>query len=152
VLNPAIKNSRDYYALRVVGNSMIGEGIFDGDIVIIKKQSVAENGQTVVAIIDGNETTLKKLYKEKNRFRLEPRNPSMLPIFRKEVEVRGVVVQIISNISNSPEEKILKKQSIASKPLIFSPASEEYASALKKPASILFSPTILTNNANLLTI
>jgi len=109
VLNPAIKNSRDYYALRVVGNSMIGEGIFDGDIVIIKKQSVAKNGQTVVAIIDGNEATLKKLYKEKNRFRLEPRNPSMLPIFRKEVEVRGVVVQIISNISNSPEEKILKK-------------------------------------------
>ncbi|MDP2741556.1 MAG: transcriptional repressor LexA, partial [bacterium] len=54
VLNPTIKNSKDYYALRVIGNSMMGEGIFDGDIVVIKKQSVAENGQTVVAIIDGN--------------------------------------------------------------------------------------------------
>src|ERR1035437_1741323 len=60
--NPSIKNSKDYYALRVVGNSMIGEGIFDGDVVIIKKQAIAENGQTVVAIIDDNEATLKKLY------------------------------------------------------------------------------------------
>ncbi|MCX6721793.1 MAG: transcriptional repressor LexA, partial [Candidatus Staskawiczbacteria bacterium] len=109
VSNPSIKNSKDYYALRVVGNSMIGEGIFDGDTVIIKKQSVAENGQTVVAIIDDNQATLKKLYREKNRFRLEPRNSSMLPFFRKEVEVRGVVVQVISNISTEPEEKISKK-------------------------------------------
>ena len=109
VLNPAIKNSKDYYALRVVGDSMIDEGIFDGDIVIIKKQSVAENGQTVVAIIDDNEATLKKLYREKNRFRLEPRNPSMLPLFRKEVEVRGVVVQVISNISSEPKKRIVKK-------------------------------------------
>ena len=109
VLNPAIKNSKDYYALRVIGDSMIGEGIFDGDIVIIKKQSVAENGQTVVAIIDDNEATLKKLYREKNRFRLEPRNSSMLPFFRKEVEVRGVVVQVISTISSKPEGKTFKK-------------------------------------------
>lgn len=108
VLNPAIKNSKDYYALRVVGDSMIGEGIFNEDIVIIKKQSVAENGQTVVAIIDGNEATLKKLYKENKRFRLEPRNASMLPFFRKEVEVRGVVVQVISNISNKPERIVTK--------------------------------------------
>ncbi|MFA6190125.1 MAG: transcriptional repressor LexA [Candidatus Staskawiczbacteria bacterium] len=109
ISNPTIKSSKDYYALRVTGDSMIGEGIFDGDIVIIKKQSVAENGQTVVAIIDDNEATLKKLYREKNRFRLEPRNPSMLPFFRKEVEVRGVVVQVISNIPNKPKEKISKK-------------------------------------------
>ncbi len=109
VLNPAIKNSKDYYALRVIGDSMIGEGIFDDDIVIIKKQTVAENGQTVVAIIDDNEATLKKLYREKNRFRLEPRNTSVLPLFRKEVEVRGVVVQVISNISSEPKKKIAKK-------------------------------------------
>jgi len=109
VSSPAIKNSKGYYALRVLGNSMIGEGIFDGDVVVIKKQSVAENGQTVVAIIDNNQATLKKLYREKNRFRLEPRNPSMLPLFRKDVEVRGVVVQIINNISNNPENKVSKK-------------------------------------------
>ena len=107
LINPAIKNPKEYYALRVVGNSMMDEGIFDNDIVIIKKQSVAENGQTVVAIIDDNEATLKKLYREKDRFRLEPRNQSMLPFFRKEVEVRGVVVQIIS--SPRQEEKVSNK-------------------------------------------
>jgi len=108
ISNPTIKNSKDYYALRVTGDSMIDEGIFDNDIVIIKKQSVAENGQTVVAIIDDNQATLKKLYREKERFRLEPRNPNMLPFFRKDVEVRGVVVQVISNISNKSEEKTKK--------------------------------------------
>lgn len=108
LVDPSIQNSKDYYALRVTGESMIDEGIFDGDIVVIKKQSVAENGQTVVAIIDDNEATLKKLYKEKSRFRLEPRNQSMLPFYRKEVEVRGVVVQVIRNIQ--PEEEYKPKQ------------------------------------------
>ena len=105
LINPNIKSSQGYYALRVVGESMTDEGIFDGDIVVIKKQSVAENGQTVVAIIDDNEATLKKLYKEKTRFRLEPRNQNVLPFFRKEVEVRGVVVQVIRNISAEEEKK-----------------------------------------------
>jgi len=91
----------------VVGDSMVGEGIYDGDMVIIKKQSVAENGQTVVAIIDDNEATLKKLYREKDRFRLEPRNPFMQPLFRTEVEVRGVVVQVISTVS----DRIIRKTS-----------------------------------------
>ena len=104
-----IKNPKEYYALRVVGDSMIEEGIFDGDIVIIKHQSSAENGQTVVAIIDDNKATLKKLYREKGKIRLQPRNPNMQPLFRTEVEVRGVVVQVISNINNEPEKKIEKK-------------------------------------------
>lgn len=108
LVDPSIQNSKDYYALRVIGESMVDEGIFDGDVVVIKKQSVAENGQTVVAIIDDNEATLKKLYKEKSRFRLEPRNQSMLPFYRKEVEVRGVVVQVIRNIRS--EEEYTPKQ------------------------------------------
>ncbi len=103
VVNTNLRNPSDHYALRVVGNSMIDEGIFDGDIVIIKKQSVAENGQTVVAIIDDNEATLKKIYREKNNFRLQPRNPNMEPLFRTDVEIRGVVVQVISNIKNDPQ-------------------------------------------------
>ena len=103
-----LKNPGNYYALQVRGDSMIEEGIFNGDIVIIKKQSVAENGQTVVAIIDDNEATLKKLYREKNRFRLEPRNQSMLPFYRKEVEIRGVVIQIISNPKIEEEIKSFK--------------------------------------------
>ncbi len=109
LVNPGIKSAQGYYALRVVGESMIDEGIFDGDVVVIKKQSVAENGQTVVAIIDDNEATLKKLYKEKNRFRLEPRNQSLLPFFRKEVEIRGVVVQVIRNVVTEEIKKVAKK-------------------------------------------
>jgi len=109
IINPSIKTAEGYYALRVVGDSMIGEGIFDNDIVIIKKQSVVENGQTVVAIIDENEATLKKLYREKNRIRLEPRNPQMPTLFRTDVEVRGVVVQVISTIYDQPEKIVAKK-------------------------------------------
>ncbi len=88
----------DYYALQVEGDSMVDEGIFDGDIVVIKKQSVAENGQTVVAVIDDNEATLKKIYQEKNQFRLQPANQALLPLYRKEVEIRGVVIKIIRNM------------------------------------------------------
>src|SRR3989338_4860196 len=93
-----------YYALRVAGNSMIDEGIFDGDIVVIKKQETADNGQTVVAIIDENEATLKKLYKERGRIRLQPANPDLFPIYRKEVEIRGIVVKIIRDLE-TPVQK-----------------------------------------------
>lgn len=85
----------ELYALKVHGNSMIGDGIFDGDFAIIKKQDYAENGDTVVAVIDDNEATLKRFYREKDRIRLQPANPTFSPIFRKEVEVRGIVVKII---------------------------------------------------------
>lgn len=93
-----LNRNDNYYALKVKGDSMVDEGIFDGDIVVIKKQSSAENGQTVVAIIDNNEATLKKIYREKNQFRLQPANQNMLPFYRKEVEIRGVVVKIIRDL------------------------------------------------------
>ncbi|MBI2630897.1 transcriptional repressor LexA [Candidatus Nomurabacteria bacterium] len=99
-----------HYALRVQGNSMMDEGIFDGDIVIIRKQEYAENGQTVVAIIDDNEATLKKLYWEKDKFRLQPANPSLFPIFRDEVEVRGIVVKIIRNLESQLDQEQSKKE------------------------------------------
>src|SRR3989339_874759 len=99
-----------HYALRVQGNSMIDEGIFDGDIVVIRKQEVADNGQTVVAIIDDNEATLKKLYREKGRFRLQPANPTLFPIYRKEVEIRGVVVKIIRDLETQIEKKKVKDE------------------------------------------
>jgi len=85
----------ELYALKVHGNSMIGDGIFDGDFAIIKKQDYAADGDTVVAVIDDNEATLKRFYREKSRIRLQPANPTFSPIYRKEVEVRGVVVKII---------------------------------------------------------
>ena len=88
----------ELYALRVRGNSMIGDGIFDGDFAIIKKQSWAENGDTAVAVIDDNEATLKRYYKENGHIRLQPANPTLSPIFRKNVEIRGIVVKIIRDL------------------------------------------------------
>ncbi len=93
-----------FFALRVAGNSMIEEGIFDGDTVVIRQQANAENGQMVVAIIDDGGATLKKLYRESNRFRLQPANQNMLPFYRTEVEIRGVVVKIDRNLTTQPDE------------------------------------------------
>ncbi len=84
----------DFYALRVRGDSMVDDGIFDGDTVVIKQQNQAFDGQTVVAIIDGNKATLKRIYKEKKGYRLQPANQSMLPIFSSEVEIRGIVWEV----------------------------------------------------------
>jgi len=102
-----IGNYKNYYALRVKGDSMVNEGIFDGDTVIIRKQPTADDGQTVVAIIDDNEATLKKIYREKNRFRLHPANQAMLPFYRREVEIRGIVTKIVRNLENGVQDNTL---------------------------------------------
>ncbi len=108
ILRDELGKTGNFYALRVQGNSMIDEGIFDGDIVVIRKQETADNGQSIVAIIDSDQATLKKFYREKNRIRLQPANPLLFPIYPKEIEIRGVVVKIIRNL----EQKI-EKTSIA---------------------------------------
>lgn len=100
----------NHYALRVRGDSMIDDGIFDGDIVVIRKQEIADNGQMVVAIIDDNEATLKRIYREKNKFRLQPANQTMLPFFRKEVEIRGVVIKIVRNIDNNNKNNLVERK------------------------------------------
>lgn len=86
-----------HYALKVKGQSMIDEGIYDGDTVIIKRQETAENGQKVVALIDGYEATLKKIYKEKGGFRLQPANSSMKPIFVRDLIIQGRVMGVLPN-------------------------------------------------------
>lgn len=90
-----LSRSGEHFALRVQGESMIDEGIFDGDTVIIRKQPNAKNGETVVALVNGNEATLKKIYKEKNGFRLQPANPKTKPIFAKELVIQGKVTNVI---------------------------------------------------------
>ncbi len=96
-------NIGDLYALRVEGNSMIDDGIYDGDIVVIRHQNFADNGQTVVAIVNHNEATLKRIYRESDGFRLQPANLTLFPIYTKEVEVRGVVIKIIRNLERAIE-------------------------------------------------
>ena len=93
-----IKLPFQHYALRVKGDSMIGDGIFNDDIIVVRSQKTADNGQTVVAIIDDNQATLKKIFKEKDKIRLQPANKSLKPFFRKKVEVRGVVEKIIRTL------------------------------------------------------
>jgi SOS regulatory protein LexA len=98
-----LRTADRHYALKVEGDSMIDEGIFDGDIVIIREQHTADNGQMIVAIIDDNRATLKKFYKEKDGIRLQPANQNLLPLFRKDIEIRGVVEKIIRNLNNKSE-------------------------------------------------
>jgi len=93
-----LPRSGEFYALRVVGNSMIDEGINDGDIVLVKQQATADNGQKVVALIDNHEATLKKFYKERGHVRLQPANKNMEPlVFRngRDVSIQGIVLDVI---------------------------------------------------------
>ncbi len=90
-----IASSGEHFALGVNGDSMINEGIFDGDTVIVRKQSTVENGETAIALINGNEVTLKKIFKEKNRIRLQPANPKLKPIYVKSVIIQGKVISVI---------------------------------------------------------
>src|SRR5215510_8196282 len=82
------------FALRVRGESMIDENIQDGDIIIVASQKTAENGQMVVALIDGTNATVKKFYREPDFIRLEPANPQFKPIFIRtpeRIQIQGVV-------------------------------------------------------------
>lgn len=87
------------FVLRVKGDSMIEEGIFDGDFVVCEERSTAQNGDVVVALIGRTEATLKKYYKEANRIRLQPANKTMHPIFSKDVLVQGIVRGLIRSYS-----------------------------------------------------
>ena len=93
------RNKKDYYALQVGGDSMIGDNIMDKDIVVIKKQNYANDGQIVVAVIN-EEATIKRFYKEKKCFRLQPSNPEFEPIYVKELIINGVMVGLIRNFIN----------------------------------------------------
>lgn len=88
------------FFLRVRGDSMVNDAIVEGDLALIRPQSTAENGDIVVAMIDG-EATLKRFYREKDHVRLQPRNPNMDPIIipaGEEVTIIGKAVKIIRDI------------------------------------------------------
>ena len=86
-----------HYVLKVRGNSMIDEQIRDGDYVIVEERSNAESGETVVALVGGEEATIKKFYPENGKIRLQPANEKMLPLIlpADSVQVRGVVIGIL---------------------------------------------------------
>jgi len=114
-----IPASSEVYALRVIGSSMIDENINDGDVILVRQQETAENGQKVVALIDNHEATLKKFYKERGHIRLQPANKNMEPlIFRngRDVSIQGIVLDVIREENSTeiklPEYKALIKSSL----------------------------------------
>lgn len=108
----AIENIEEYYAiptdmvkgfesesfiLKVRGESMINAGILDGDYIIVRKQSYADNGDIVVALID-DEATVKRFYKENDHIRLQPENPTMEPLILQNIIILGKVIGVIRKL------------------------------------------------------
>jgi repressor LexA len=88
---------KDVFVLRVKGNSMIEDHICDGDYVIVEKRERAENGETVVALLDRDKATLKRFYRENGQVRLQPANLEMEPIIIQEgdFQIQGVVIGVM---------------------------------------------------------
>jgi repressor LexA len=94
---PAMVGPGEHFVLRVAGDSMIEDGILDGDYVVVRKQASADHGQTVVALLD-NEATVKRLHRRGRGIELHPANPAMAPIVIDDAEhfrIEGVVVGVI---------------------------------------------------------
>lgn len=97
-LPPDLKSDAgELFMLKVHGESMINAGILNGDSVIVRKQSSANNGEIVVAMTEENEATVKRFYKEKDHYRLQPENDTMAPIILPKVTIFGKVVSLYRN-------------------------------------------------------
>ena len=90
----------EYFILRAVGDSMVEAGIDNGDIVLIRKQSSAEEGQIAVVLIDDHRATLKRVYPEphNHRVRLHPENKNMSDIYIKDCNIQGIAVKVLKNL------------------------------------------------------
>lgn len=121
----------DVYALRVIGDSMIDENINDGDTVLIKNQPTASNGEKIVALINNEEATLKKFYKEKNHIRLQPANKAYDPIIitkKQGFMIQGIVIDIIKNEQNTKiqlQKEVKKYKTLPLNKIIRNDALEE---------------------------
>ncbi|MBI5723571.1 MAG: transcriptional repressor LexA [Planctomycetes bacterium] len=93
-----VESPGEKFVLEVKGDSMIEEQICDGDYVICRKQETASNGQTVVALLENGEATLKKFYREKNGVRLQPANPAYEPIYVPTCTIQGIVIGVIRKV------------------------------------------------------
>jgi repressor LexA len=94
-LDDFFQSRGETFVLKVRGNSMIDEQIRDGDYVVVERRETARNGETVVALLEDGEATLKKYYKEGNRIRLQPANPEFEPIFVDKVQIQGVLLGVL---------------------------------------------------------
>lgn len=99
VPSSSAKDSDNLFVLVIEGDSMINAGIFDGDKVIVKQQTTANNGEIVVAMTEDEEATVKRFFKEKNHFRLQPENDSLDPILLDNVSILGKIIGLYRQIS-----------------------------------------------------
>lgn len=93
-----LRRAGSHYALRVRGNSMIDDQIRDGDVVVVHDRNAADNGDMVIAMLDGSSATVKRYYRERDgRIRLQPANDQVAPIYVREdqMQVRGIVVGVL---------------------------------------------------------
>lgn len=91
---PFVRPGRNYFALRVRGQSMINAGILDGDLAVVEQSATAQDGQIIVAVID-DAITLKRYYKEAGRIRLQPENPQFQAIYCTDVRIVGILSNIV---------------------------------------------------------
>lgn len=94
-LEDLFPSGKERFLLKVRGDSMIDEQIRDGDLVVIERRETARDGETVVALLEDGEATLKKLYREGRRFRLQPANPDFEPMIVDHLRVQGIVVGVL---------------------------------------------------------
>jgi len=94
-LEQIFHSNHETYALEVRGDSMIEDHISDGDYVVVENRTTPYNGETVVALLDNGEATLKRFYREKSRIRLQPANAKYQPIFTTNPRIQGVVIGVI---------------------------------------------------------
>jgi repressor LexA len=96
-LPPGFVGRKPTYVLRARGNSMLDEQIRDGDLVIVEDRTTAENGETVIALLQGETVTLKKFYREGPVIRLQPTNPTIEPLFvdQADVRIQGIVIGVM---------------------------------------------------------
>lgn len=95
-----VSGKKRSFVLQVRGDSMIEEGILDGDFVVIEENKEARDGEIVVALLDNGLATLKKFFKEATRIRLEPANSTMRPIYARNVKIQGKVVGLVRRFGN----------------------------------------------------
>ena len=97
-LTSCFGESDDLFALEVTGNSMIDEDIREGDYVICRRSRIAENGQLVIAIVDDENATLKRFYREPDRARLQPANDDYQPIYSDNCRIEAVVIGLVRRL------------------------------------------------------
>ncbi len=93
-----IGNDEDVFMLTVQGDSMINAGILDGDYVLVRKQKTANNNDIIVALLNKEEATVKRFFKEKDRIRLQPENDAIAPIYSRNVAILGKVIGVFRMI------------------------------------------------------